>query len=115
MRADYVTSVIRTAAGYLVAWLVSLPAAPALERAAGVSDATARVALTGALVFIAGTAYYAVVRRIERRWPAAGRLLGRARPPSYEPAPAAAGPDAETIARTAGAELVDAEPFHSAL
>lgn len=108
----YATSLIRTAAGYVVAWLVSLPAAPAIEHAAGVTDAQARSALAAGFVLVVGSGYYAAVRRLERRWPKLGRLIGRAAPPAYDWAPPADGgaQAAETIAYQLGAELVEHDP-----
>lgn len=83
MIGSYLTSIVRTLAGYLVGWLVSLPFAPPLERSLGVDSATAKVQMTGLFVFILGTIYYAAARAIENRWPRAGLLLGIPAKPVY--------------------------------
>jgi len=78
--SDYLLSVIRTAvpaaAGAIVGWLATLGLELGAEAEAGL------VLFLGAL----GTAvYYAVVRALESRWPALGKLLGASRKPVYEP------------------------------
>lgn len=108
MIAGYVTSLIRTLAAYLVAWLVALPAAPAIEHALNIDSAGAQAKLTGLFVFAAGTAYYALARLIERKWPQAGVLLGVPVPPVYVPSAKDVHQDAEQLAAAAGATIVDA-------
>lgn len=79
---DYVVSLIRTAVpagvGAALAWLAvrGLDLAPEV-RVQVISAITALAAAT----FTA--AYYAVVRALETRWPAFGRLLGKKAAPTY--------------------------------
>jgi hypothetical protein len=75
------TSLIRTLAPILAGWLVSIPAAGPLLQLLGVHDGpSASAAVAGVL----GTAYYALVRVLESRWPKLGVLLGVPAPPSYQ-------------------------------
>lgn len=101
-----VIALVRTAVPYVVGWALSLPAAPAVEAALGVSATDARAELTGALVTAAGTAYYAGARWLERRWPAAGWLLGIAARPTY-PELAGRSPAALEVSAATGAPIVE--------
>ena len=78
--SDYGRSLIRTfvplVVGSLVAWLAT--------RGVEVD----RTALIGILDPLLATAYYALIRAAEKRWPGAGWLLGAPGAPSYAPAPA---------------------------
>src|SRR3954468_18261477 len=109
MSSSAVIALARTGVPYVVAWLLSLPAAPAIEHALGVTAAGARSELTGALVAAAGSVYYAGVRWAERRWPAAGWLLGVAAPPVYPSRPARRHGSAADGAAATGAHLIDDE------
>jgi hypothetical protein len=109
----YATSVIRTVAGYVVGAALALPIAPAVESALGVSDTEARTGLAAGVVLGLGTGYYALVRRVETRWPKLGRFLGVAAQPAY-PTPAGSPyPSAQAMAAELGAELVPVEADHS--
>jgi hypothetical protein len=72
---DYTASVIRTltaiVVGVLLGWLGT--------DITGVSEAT----LTPVVSAILGSAYHAIVRAIEHKWPKAGWLLGWPTPPTY--------------------------------
>ena len=76
--STFVTSLIRTivplCVGALAAWL--------LQIGIGLPD-TAFAALEATLTVGLGAAYYAGVRWLEQRWPAAGWLLGAAAQPVY--------------------------------
>lgn len=95
MLAALITSLIRTASGYAVAWLLSLKLAGPVLAATGVDSATAKERISALLVFALGTAYYLAVRFLEQRWPQLGFLLGIPSKPTYTPlaaAPADAAP-----------------------
>lgn len=79
----FVTSAIRTAVSYAVAWLLSLPFAGPAEQLLGVSSTTARTRVVAAGVFVVGTLWYLLVRALEAKWPAAGWLLGVPAKPAY--------------------------------
>lgn len=76
--STFVTSLIRTISpmgvGALAAWL--------LQIGIGLPD-TAFTSLEATLTVGLGATYYAGVRRLEQRWPAAGWLLGAAVQPVY--------------------------------
>lgn len=72
---DFLVSLIRTYTPIVAGYLVSL----ALSAGFQVDSAQAETLLTGAS--IAG--YYALVRYLERKWPAVGWLLGSPRKPTY--------------------------------
>lgn len=69
-------ALIRTVLPFVVAfvalWLMRLGIGP-------IDNAT----LTSAVTVALGTVYYAVIKVLETRWPALGKLLGRAMPPLY--------------------------------
>lgn len=75
---DYGTSLIRTyvpyGVGLVVTWLAS--------RGIHISPED-QVKIIGGGTFLVGSAYYAVVRWIERKFPKAGVLLGKAKSPDY--------------------------------
>lgn len=77
MISNLVPSLIRTyvplAVGWLVAWLSGI----------GVQVDSAQFELALSAGLAAG--YYALVRLLERRWPALGWLLGHPSQPSYAP------------------------------
>lgn len=76
---DYLISLIRTAVpagvGSALVWLAS--------HAGIILDNDSSTALTAGTVALAVAGYYALVRALETRWPAFGRLLGRRATPSY--------------------------------
>lgn len=76
---DYLLSLIRTwvpiAVGAVLSWL-------AVKYGVAVPESISNevtVALTGVVIGV----YYAVVRALEKQWPAFGKLLGAARKPVY--------------------------------
>lgn len=79
--SDYLLSLVRTAvgtiAGAVLGWLATIGLELGAEAEAG---------LVVFLSALATVAYYALVRALESRWPAFGRLLGASRKPTYEPA-----------------------------
>jgi hypothetical protein len=80
---DFVTSLIRTwtpiIAGTLIGWGIAqgLPVDKSME-----------AGLTALLAAGLSGLYYLAVRLAEQRWPAAGWLLGVAKPPAYPVPPA---------------------------
>jgi len=104
MIGNLAPSIIRTVAGYLVAALLALPIAPALEAQLGIDSTQARTTLTAATVLLLGSAYYALARRLEQRWPALSMLLGSRAQPHYQKPPTT-GEDAASIATKLGLEL----------
>ena len=76
--SDLIVSYIRTGVpvlvGTIVSWLVTLGIALDPD-----TQAALIAGLTGALI----AAYYAIVRALERRWPAVGVLLGKRTEPTY--------------------------------
>lgn len=76
--SDYVVSLIRTwvpvGIGAAIAWLATL----------GLSiDSGTQTGLVAGLTGIIIAAYYALVRALEKKWPAFGVLLGRKVQPAY--------------------------------
>lgn len=76
---DYVLSLVRTwvpiGVGAVLSWL-------AVKYGVAVPESISNevtVALTGVVIGV----YYAIVRGLEKRWPAFGKLLGRAKQPEY--------------------------------
>ncbi|MDQ1743850.1 MAG: hypothetical protein QOE23_2189 [Pseudonocardiales bacterium] len=83
-------SIIRTLAGYLVAWLLSIGLANPILDLLGLDRAseTTQQRLVGTAVFVIGTVYYLVVRLLEKRWPKMTVLLGSHKQPvSYAVSP----------------------------
>ncbi|CAM3433971.1 hypothetical protein [Stackebrandtia soli] len=78
--SDYLVSLIRTwvpvAVGSVAAWLTA--------HGVDLNTATTTALTTGGTA-VAAAVYYAAARALERRWPAAGYLLGTKRPPTYTP------------------------------
>ncbi len=75
---DFVISLIRTwvpaAVAAVVAYVITL----------GVEfDAAAEAQVSAAAVLVVSALYYGVVRALENKWPAFGRLLGVAKAPTY--------------------------------
>ena len=70
---DYIVSLVRTYVPLAVGWLVVT-----FDQSIDTADAAAHAV---AIVLIV---YYAVVRALERRFPAVGWLLGRPSTPLYE-------------------------------
>ena len=75
---DFVVSLIRTwvpaAVAAVVAYVITL----------GVEfDAAAEAQVSAAAVLVVSALYYGVVRALENKWPAFGRLLGIAKTPTY--------------------------------
>lgn len=68
-------ALIRTVTPYVVGFVVVALVRLGID----IDNATATAAITTAL----GTIYYAVVKVAEARFPAVGKLLGRAMPPLY--------------------------------
>lgn len=85
MIQTYLTALVRTAAGPLVAWLLSLKIAGPVLSLLGWDSATAKERATAGFVLIAGMAYYAAVHALEKRWPKLGVLLGVPNAPTYAP------------------------------
>lgn len=77
--SDYLVSLVRTwvptVVGAVISWLATL----GLEL-----GAEAEVGLVTFLTALCIAVYYALVRALETRWPALGRLLGAKRAPVYE-------------------------------
>jgi hypothetical protein len=82
---DFATSLIRTyvplAVGVALTWL-------ATHFGVVLSDTDSQAAAAGAVAVLTA-AYYLVARLLEKKWPAAGVLLGRSKAPAYEQKPAA--------------------------
>lgn len=77
---DRFASIVRTGVPYLIGLGLTW-----LGRETGiVLDEDNSAELTAWAAFLAGTAYYAVVRWAEARWPRVGWLLGLARTPTYD-------------------------------
>jgi hypothetical protein len=89
-----VTSLIRTWSPMVAGWLIGLPLARPVLALFGIDTPTAQRVGAGAVAVVAGAVYYGVVRWAESRWPAVGRLLGRAAAPAY---PTTAAPGAERL------------------
>lgn len=83
MLSTYVPAVIRTLAGYLVAWFLSLKFAGPILDALGQEHAsdTDKQRLVGLAVVVIGTVYYAAVKAAEQRWPQLTVLLGSTKQP----------------------------------
>lgn len=75
---DIVTSAIRTfvpyVVGAVVAWLT--------QKGVHVPDSSVASA-TAFITFLVGSAYYAAVRTLEKKYPQAGYLLGVPKKPTY--------------------------------
>lgn len=78
------TSLVRTGAPMVVAWLLSLPIAPIVLSGIGVDTERATQILAPLVAFGMSFAYYALVRLLERRWPKLGVLLGVPAKPTYQ-------------------------------
>lgn len=85
MIQSYLTAFVRTAAGPLVAWLLSLKIAGPVLSLLGWDSATAKERASAGFVLVAGMAYYAAVHALEKRWPKLGVLLGVPTAPVYAP------------------------------
>lgn len=83
--SDYLVSVIRTGVPTLIgaglAWLAAhyTFVGALLDSFSG----DARLAFYGAVTTAVVTGYYALVRKVEQRWPVVGRLLGWKAAPTY--------------------------------
>lgn len=77
--SDFVVSLIRTnvpiAAGSFIGWLISLGL---------VVPESAEVPLTAGIQALSIAGYYTGARWLEKRWPAAGYLLGTKAEPTYD-------------------------------
>ena len=84
MLGTYVPSLIRTAAPYLVAWLLSLKFTGPILDALGQEHASEadKQRLVGLAVLVLGTLYYAAARPLERRYPLLSVLLGSTKQPA---------------------------------
>ena len=76
--SDYLISLIRTGVPVVVGAVVAWLAARGLN-----VPADAQVQVTAGLTTVLTFAYYAAVRAAEKRWPAAGVLLGHTAQPVY--------------------------------
>lgn len=75
LKTDVGTALVRTIAPYATAYVVAR--LTKLGVAANAEEVNAQVAL------VLGSAWYAIVRALEERWPKAGWLLGVAKTPEY--------------------------------
>jgi hypothetical protein len=109
MLATFLPALVRTVAGYAVAWLLSLKFAGPVLTLVGVQTATAKERLTGLFVVVLGTGYYAAAKWLEQKNPALTVLLGSTKQPvAYSngqapgahatDAPASTGADSELAA-----------------
>lgn len=73
-----ITSFIRTYSHWVVVWLAAGLASIGID----ITDAQ-QAALVGVISMLAGWAWYAVIRRLEQRYPWASRLLGSTSQPLY--------------------------------
>lgn len=76
------TSIIRTITPAIVGWLLALPVVAWL----GLTSEQVTwlvVAVLTATPVVLNAAWYLLARLLERRWPAAGLLLGRRGAPTY--------------------------------
>lgn len=107
----YVTSLIRTGVPFLVAWALSLKFVGPLLALFGWTSAAAQQRLDVGGVFVAGLAYYALARALERRWPRLGVLLGVPARPTYPADEFIGGGSgvAGDLAAETGARVVQAE------
>lgn len=80
---NYITSAIRTATSYLVAWLLSLAFMPHLLAYLGVNSTNAKEWMSALITFGLGTLWYLIVRALEHKWPKFGVLLGVPIKPTY--------------------------------
>lgn len=99
--STFVTSLIRTIVPMLVGRLAALLLTIGIEL-----PETAFENLEATLTVALAAAYYAGVRALEKRWPQAGWLLGKAVQPVY----AGQGITAEEIAMVLAARETDATP-----
>lgn len=77
------TSIIRTVTAYIVGWLLSFSAVQAIGLGADQLTWLVLAAITG-LSTVLGSLYYALMRKLEERWPWFGYLLGRKGAPVYQ-------------------------------
>lgn len=74
---DYIVSLIRTwvpvGVGVVITWVAN-------QLGADIDSVEVGMAVTGMVIAI----YYAVVRKLEDRYPALGLLLGRQQAPTYD-------------------------------
>lgn len=123
MLSTYLNALVRTVAGYAVAWLLSLKLAGPVLSALNIDTATAKERATAGFVIVLGTVYYAAAKWLEQRYPSLTVLLGSTKQPlAYTSAVAAApgGAHAVTVnvsgpsstapgtSPAAGADLLDA-------
>lgn len=73
-----IPSLIRTYSHWVVVWIVGWLTALGID----VSDEQ-QTALVGVIAMAAGWLWYALVRWLERRWPALSVLLGSRQQPGY--------------------------------
>lgn len=99
--STYVVSNIRTLAPQLVGLILAWPIAKPILEAFGVDSMTAAIALAPVVATILSQAYYAIVRKLEEKWPKIGTLLGKAALPTYvDPAGNIVSPPAKDPALT---------------
>lgn len=79
---DLLTSIVRDVTGKVVGAILGLALALGITVPADMS-AQLTIVVGGLLALVCQVIYYVAVRAAERRWPAVGRLLGVARPPTY--------------------------------
>lgn len=80
--SDLLTSILRDLTGKIVGAVIGMALAAGVAIPADLSAHLA-VVVSSALAVVCQIAYYIAVRIAEQRWPAAGRLLGAAKVPSY--------------------------------
>lgn len=73
------TSVIRTVVPFVVGWVVTLLVSKGIN-----VDDNLRTQLASAVTVLVGSAYYIVIRLLEKAKPKVGVLLGAAKPPTYD-------------------------------
>lgn len=79
--SDYVVSLIRTAVPAGVAAVLTYLAT---RWGIGLDEDTSAQIAVGATAVVTAV-YYAIVRALETRWPWFGKLLGKAKTPTYRP------------------------------
>jgi hypothetical protein len=100
MLSTYLNALIRTVAGYAVAWLLSLKLAGPVLSALGMDTATAKERATAGFVVVLGTVYYAAAKWLEQKYPSLTVLLGSTKQPvaySNGQAPGAHASDAPAV------------------
>ena len=93
MLSTYLNALVRTVAGYAVAWLLSLKLAGPVLSALDMDTATAKERATAGFVVALGTVYYAAAKWLEQRYPSLTVLLGSTKQPlAYTAGPTVSAP-----------------------